>query len=128
MEYLAHWKNSNTVGFQLEEILIIQFSVAIQLKTLLLPIKYYTEQLLHKWIDVTSFSSISYCSNSKYCPQKHTQSESIHSIILDILVLKAEHQNSPFLSAKVKLDKDFTLSLASISSKTRYVPVLNRYK
>ena len=41
--------------------------------------------------------------------QKRTQSESNHSIILDILVLKAERQNSPFLSVQLKLDKNLTL-------------------
>ena len=39
------------------------------------------------------------------------QSKSIHSIKLDVHVLKAEHQNSPFLSMQLKLDKDFMLSL-----------------
>ena len=43
--------------------------------------------------------------------QKRTQSESILSTILDIHVLKAERQNSPFLSMQLKLDKDLTLSL-----------------
>ena len=40
----------------------------------------------------------------------HIQSESIHSIILDVHVLKAERQNSPFLSVQLKLDKDLMLS------------------
>ena len=39
---------------------------------------------------VTSFSSISYRSNGEYWTQKRTQSESIHSVILDVYVLKAE--------------------------------------
>ena len=38
--------------------------------------------------------------------QKHTQSESIHSIILDVHALKAERQNFPFLSEQIKQDKD----------------------
>ena len=45
-------------------------------------------------INVTSPSSIPYCSNSDYWTQKHTQIESIHSIILDVHVLKG---NSPIL-------------------------------
>ena len=52
---------------------------------------------------VTSFSSISYCSNSEYWTQKCIQSESIHSIILDVHVLKAERQNSLFLSVQLFL-------------------------
>ena len=56
-----------------------------------------------KYINVTSFSSISYYSNSEYWTQKSTHSESIHSVILDVYVLKAEHQNSPFFSAQLKL-------------------------
>ena len=43
--------------------------------------------------------------------KKRTQSESIHSTILEIHVLKSEHQNSPFLSVQLKLDKDLALSL-----------------
>ena len=39
---------------------------------------------------VTSFSSISYCSNSVYWTQKLIQNKSIHSTILDVHVLKAE--------------------------------------
>ena len=35
-------------------------------------------------IHVTSFSSISYCSNSEYWTQKYTQNGNIHSIILDV--------------------------------------------
>ena len=37
--------------------------------------------------------------------QKCTQSASIHSTILDIYVLKAEHQNSPFLSVQLSFGK-----------------------
>ena len=40
-----------------------------------------------EWYDimfVTSFSSISYCSNSEYWFQKCAQSGNIHSVILDI--------------------------------------------
>ena len=65
----------------------------------------YLQLLGDMSINVTSFSSIPYCSNSEYWTQKRTQSESIHSIILDVHVLKAEHQNSPFLSIQLKLDK-----------------------
>ena len=54
-------------------------------------------------MNVTSFYSISYCSNSEYWTQKHTQNESIHSVILDVYVLKAEHQNFPFPSVRLKL-------------------------
>ena len=43
--------------------------------------------------------------------QKRTQSESIHSTILNIHVLKAEHQNSPFLSMQLKLDKAFIMPM-----------------
>ena len=32
-------------------------------------------------VHVTSFSSISYCSNNEYWTQKRTQSERIHSVI-----------------------------------------------
>ena len=42
--------------------------------------------------------------------QKCIQSESIHSTIVDVHVLKAERQNSPFLFVLLKLDKDLTLS------------------
>ena len=35
-------------------------------------------------INVTSFSSISCCSNSEYWTQKHTQNSSIHSIIVNV--------------------------------------------
>ena len=42
-------------------------------------------------IYVTSFSSISYWCNSENWTKKRTQSESIHSIILDVHVWKAEH-------------------------------------
>ena len=46
--------------------------------------------------------------------RKRTQSESIHSTILDIHVLKAKRQNSPFLSIQLKLDKDIMLLLLFI--------------
>ena len=39
-------------------------------------------------IYVTSFSSISYWSNNEYWTQKHTQSDNIHSIPLDVHVEK----------------------------------------
>ena len=58
---------------------------------------------------VTSFSSIPYCSKRENWTQKRTQSENIHSIILDVHVLKAERQNSPFLSMLLMLDTDLTL-------------------
>ena len=51
---------------------------------------------------VTSFSSISYCSISEYWTQKPIQSESIHSTILDVHVLKAERQNFPFRATQVR--------------------------
>ena len=51
-----------------------------------------------------------YCSNSDYWTQKRIQTESIYSTILDVHVLKAERQISPFLSVQLKLDKDLTLS------------------
>ena len=60
-------------------------------------------------ICVTSSSSIPYCNNSEYWTQKRTQSDIIHSIILDVHVLKAEHKNSPFLFVQLKLDKDIML-------------------
>ena len=41
---------------------------------------------------------------------KKYQSESIHYIILHVRVLKAEHQNSHFLSVQLQLDKDLMLS------------------
>ena len=63
-----------------------------------------------KCINVTSFSSISYWSNSEYWTQKRIQSESIYSTILDVHVWKAERQICPFLSVQLKLDKDLTLS------------------
>ena len=48
-------------------------------------------------IHVTSFSSISYWSNSEHWTQKGTQSDSIHSIILNVIVIKTfEHQNKTF--------------------------------
>ena len=43
-----------------------------------------------KLINVTIFSIIPYCSNSEYWTQKRTQSERIHSIIIDVHILKAE--------------------------------------
>ena len=46
------------------------------------------------YINVSSFSSISYYSYSEYWTQKRVQSESIDSTILDVHVLKAEHFNS----------------------------------
>ena len=47
-------------------------------------------------IYVTSFSSISYCNKNGYWTQKRTQNESIHSIKLDVHVLKAErHYMTP---------------------------------
>ena len=49
-------------------------------------------------------------SDPKYWTQKRTQSKSIHSTILDVQVLKAERQKSPFLSGQLKLDKELTLS------------------
>ena len=45
--------------------------------------------LLNMVLNVTSFSSISYCSKSEYWAQKRIQSESIRSTILDVHVLKA---------------------------------------
>ena len=42
--------------------------------------------------------------------QKHAYNESIHSIILVVHVLKAEHQHFPFLFKQIKLDKDLMLS------------------
>ena len=42
----------------------------------------------HIRINVTSFSSISYWSNTEYWPQKHTQSGNINSIILDVHAVK----------------------------------------
>ena len=39
-------------------------------------------------INVASFSSISYGSNSEYWTQKRTQSENIHYIILDVHAVK----------------------------------------
>ena len=70
------------------------------------------------WMNVTSFSSISYFSNSEYWTQKRAQSESIHSTILDVHVLKAERQNSPFLSVQLKLDV--------LDSKTTTTPTLRK--
>ena len=61
-------------------------------------------------INVTSFSSILYYSNSEYWTQKHAQSGNIHSIILDIYVEKAEHLKLSFLFLLHKLDKNITLS------------------
>ena len=47
-------------------------------------------------INVTSFSSISYCCNSEYQTQKHAQSGNIHSIILYVHVSWQSAQNFPF--------------------------------
>ena len=48
-------------------------------------------------ICVNSFSSIPYCSNSEYWTQKRIQSESIHSIILDVHVLNNEFINTTLI-------------------------------
>ena len=56
-------------------------------------------------IFVTSFSSIPYCSNSEYWTQKHTQSENIHSITLDVHVLEAER----LLNTRIKLFNSSTV-------------------
>ena len=53
---------------------------------------------------VTSFSSISYCSNSEYWCQKCIQKHDIHSIILDVHVLKVERPKIPSLSGLRKLN------------------------
>ena len=63
-----------------------------------------------KFLYVTSFSSISYWSNSDYWPQKHVQSGNIHSKILDVYVERQSAQNFPFLLFLRKLDKNLTLS------------------
>ena len=44
-------------------------------------------------IDITSFSSIPYWSNSEYWPQKQSQSGNIHSITLDVHVSWQSAQN-----------------------------------
>ena len=51
----------------------------------------------HSVINVTSFSRISYCSNSEYWTQKGTQNGNIHSIILDVFVESWIIQIPPFL-------------------------------
>ena len=48
-------------------------------------------------INVTSFSSYSYCSNSEHWSQKRAQSGNIHSIILDVYVERQSAQKFPFL-------------------------------
>ena len=62
-------------------------------------------------IFVTSFSSILYCSNSKYWSQKQAQSENIHSIMMDVYVGWQSTQNFPFLLLQRKLDKNLVLLL-----------------
>ena len=48
-------------------------------------------------INVTSFTSNSYCSNSEHWSQKLPQSRNIHSIILDVYVERQSAQKFPFL-------------------------------
>ena len=50
---------------------------------------YLSDTLIH----VTSSSSMSYCSNSKYWSHKHAQSGNIHFIILDVYVEWKSTQN-----------------------------------
>ena len=45
-----------------------------------------------------------------FVTQKRTQSESLHSKILDVHVINTECQNYPFLSVQLMLDKDLMLS------------------
>ena len=59
---------------------------------------------------VTSFSSISYCSNSEYWPQKHVQNGKIHSKMLDVYVEWQSAQNFLFFLVLCKLDKNIKLS------------------
>ena len=56
------------------------------------------------WMNVTSFSSISYFRNSEYWSQKHTQSGNIHSIILDIHVVRQSAHNFPLIFLQCKLN------------------------
>ena len=60
-------------------------------------------------INVTSSSSISYCSKSEHWSQKCTQNEKIHSIILDAYVNWQSSQNFPFLLFLRKLYKNLML-------------------
>ena len=52
-------------------------------------------EITNRLQNVTSFSSIPYCRNSEYWPQKQTQSGNIHSIILDVHVDWQSTQNFP---------------------------------
>ena len=62
-------------------------------------------------IDVTSSSSILYCSNSEHWSQKCSQSGNIHSIILNVYVDRQSLKNFPFLLFLCKLDKNLMLFL-----------------
>ena len=56
-------------------------------------LKPFGNHMAKSLMNVTSFSSISYCSNSEYWPQKHVQSGNIHSKILDVYVERQSAQN-----------------------------------
>ena len=59
------------------------------------------------FINVTSFSNISYSSNSEYWPQISQQNDSIHSIILDVHVLEIRSSKIPFLSVLRRPNKRY---------------------
>ena len=61
-------------------------------------------------LNITSFSSISYWSNSEYWPQKCAQSGNIHSIILDVHVGRQSAKNFPFNPLQCKLNSRSCLS------------------
>ena len=77
-----------------------------------------------KFLYVTSFSSISYWSNSDYWPQKHVQSGNIHSKILDVYVERQSAQNFIFLPF-LHIDHQFhSASMILIKNLTLFRPSL----
>ena len=80
--------NEKIDKYQLKYLDILTIQIISSLKSAL---KIFHEQETIECINVTSFSNISYSSNSEYWPQISQHNDSIHSIIYDVHVFQVEH-------------------------------------